>query len=157
MPICWGVAGSSFTAICKKWDDLLVVTLTEFGFLPKRTEQEGPRRVEVMFGQGWGQGCVYNCDDRTWEDNAMFSARDRTCPQDGFSRRVWRNLSASFWDSREQLTNGCLDTPLQRWTTPKTLCLGVSLNRHRAVEKNVGIHRVFVIRSAPFKRGFACG
>jgi uncharacterized protein (DUF1501 family) len=62
------------------WDDVLIVTMTEFG----RTSQENGSRgtdhgeAAAMFAAG---GCVnggvYNCDATRWEEGAMFGARGR--------------------------------------------------------------------------------
>ncbi len=63
-----------------QWDDLIVVTMTEFGRTSKENGSEGTDHAEasVMFVGGGGvQGGVYNCDDSTWADGDMFSKRDR--------------------------------------------------------------------------------
>ena len=63
-----------------QWEDLIVVTMTEFGRTSKENGSSGTDHAEssVMFVAGGGvKGGVYNCDASTWEDNAMFNARDR--------------------------------------------------------------------------------
>ena len=63
-----------------QWEDLLVVTMTEFGRTSKENGSNGTDHAEssVMFVAGGGvEGGVYNCDQTTWEENAMFSARSR--------------------------------------------------------------------------------
>ena len=90
-----------------QWDDLLVVTLTEFGRTSKENGSNGTDHAEssVMFVAGGGvKGGVYNCDDRTWEDNAMFSARDRYLARKTDFRGVFGEIfQRHFGDSREQL------------------------------------------------------
>jgi uncharacterized protein (DUF1501 family) len=63
-----------------QWEDLIVVTMTEFGRTSKENGSRGTDHAEssVMFVAGGGvKGGVYNCDASTWEDNAMFNARNR--------------------------------------------------------------------------------
>ena len=111
-----------------QWDDLLVVTLTEFGRTSKENGSNGTDHAEssVMFVAGGGvKGGVYNCDDRTWEDNAMFSARDRYLARKTDFRGVFGEIfQRHFGDSREQLDQWMPGYSLQRWTTPKTVPLG---------------------------------
>ncbi|MDC0268235.1 DUF1501 domain-containing protein, partial [bacterium] len=63
-----------------QWEDIVVVTMTEFGRTSKENGSSGTDHAEssVMFVAGGGvDGGIYNCDSTTWEENAMFSARDR--------------------------------------------------------------------------------
>lgn len=63
-----------------QWEDLIIVTMTEFGRTSKENGSRGTDHAyaTVMFvGGGAVQGGVYNCDDSTWADGDMFSQRSR--------------------------------------------------------------------------------
>lgn len=69
-----------------QWENLIIVTLTEFGRTSKENGSRGTDHAYgcVMFvGGGRVKGGVYNCDASTWEtgpapqDSALFSQRDR--------------------------------------------------------------------------------
>lgn len=63
-----------------QWEDLLIVTMTEFGRTSEENGSGGTDHAEssVMFVAGGGvKGGVYNCDAQTWESGAMFSERER--------------------------------------------------------------------------------
>ena len=62
------------------WNDLIIVTMTEFGRTSKENAGKGTDHAEasVMFVAGGGvKGGVYNCDARTWKRGDMFSANKR--------------------------------------------------------------------------------
>ncbi len=62
------------------WENLLVVTMTEFGRTSKENGGKGTDHAEAstMFVAGGGvQGGVYNCNAQTWKDGDLFSERDR--------------------------------------------------------------------------------
>ena len=63
-----------------QWDDMLVVTMTEFGRTSAENGSMGTDHAEssVVFAAGGGvNGGVYNCDSTTWADGDMFSRRGR--------------------------------------------------------------------------------
>jgi uncharacterized protein (DUF1501 family) len=63
-----------------QWDDLLIVTMTEFGRTSIENGSGGTDHAEsgVMFVAGGGvKGGVYNCDASTWAPGDMFSANER--------------------------------------------------------------------------------
>ncbi len=63
-----------------QWEDLIIVTMTEFGRTSKENGGKGTDHAEssVMFVAGGGvKGGVYNCDDETWKRGDMFSANKR--------------------------------------------------------------------------------
>jgi len=63
-----------------QWDQLLVVTMTEFGRTSRENGGRGTDHADssVVFLAGGGvKGGVYNCDATTWESGAMFTAKDR--------------------------------------------------------------------------------
>lgn len=63
-----------------QWEDIIIVTMTEFGRTSKENGGGGTDHAEAstMFVSGGGvNGGVYNCDSTTWEDGDMFSKRGR--------------------------------------------------------------------------------
>lgn len=63
-----------------QWNDLVVVTMTEFGRTSAENGSMGTDHAEasVVFAAGGGvNGGVYNCDATTWADGDMFSRRGR--------------------------------------------------------------------------------
>ena len=79
-----GTVAQGFQAIYRdlqdQWDDLIVVTMTEFGRTSKENGSTGTDHAEssvMLVGGGGVKGGVYNCDDATWADGDMFSKRDR--------------------------------------------------------------------------------
>lgn len=63
-----------------QWDDLIVITMTEFGRTSAENGSLGTDHAEssVVFAAGGGiNGGVYNCDATTWADGDMFSKRGR--------------------------------------------------------------------------------
>lgn len=63
-----------------QWDDVVVVTMTEFGRTSAENGSRGTDHAEasVVFAAGGGiNGGVYNCDASTWADGDMFSKRGR--------------------------------------------------------------------------------
>ena len=63
-----------------QWDDLIVVTMTEFGRTSKENGSQGTDHAyaTVMFLAGGAvNGGVYNCDSSTWRNGDMFSKKDR--------------------------------------------------------------------------------
>ena len=83
-PRLLGEVAQGFQALSRDlegiWEDLIIVTMTEFGRTSKENGSRGTDHAEssVMFVAGGGvKGGIYNCDESTWENNAMFSKRDR--------------------------------------------------------------------------------
>jgi uncharacterized protein (DUF1501 family) len=63
-----------------QWDDLIIVTMTEFGRTSKENGGKGTDHAEasVMFVAGGGvKGGVYNCDAKTWKTGDMFASEKR--------------------------------------------------------------------------------
>jgi uncharacterized protein (DUF1501 family) len=63
-----------------QWEDLVIVTMTEFGRTSKENASRGTDHAYacVMFVGGGGvKGGVYNCDPATWAPGDLFSERDR--------------------------------------------------------------------------------
>jgi uncharacterized protein (DUF1501 family) len=63
-----------------QWDQLLIVTMTEFGRTSKENGSKGTDHAQacVMFAAGGPvQGGVYNCDSTTWAPGDLFSSKDR--------------------------------------------------------------------------------
>lgn len=90
-----------------QWEDVLVITMTEFGRTSEENGSNGTDHAEasVMFAAG---GCVnggvYNCDETTWEDGDMFSKRDRYLARKTDFRAIFGEMFMKhFGDSRESL------------------------------------------------------
>ena len=63
-----------------QWDNLLIVTMTEFGRTSKENGSQGTDHAQacVMFAAGGRvRGGVYNCDSSSWSAGDLFSSRDR--------------------------------------------------------------------------------
>lgn len=90
-----------------QWEDLVVVTMTEFGRTSEENGSSGTDHAEasVMFVAGGGvNGGVYNCDAATWETGAMFSRRGRYLDRRTDFRAVFGEIfMRHFGDSRGQL------------------------------------------------------
>lgn len=63
-----------------EWQDMVVVTMTEFGRTSKENGSRGTDHAYacvVFVAGGSVNGGVYNCDSTTWRDGDMFSQRGR--------------------------------------------------------------------------------
>ena len=63
-----------------QWNDLVIVTMTEFGRTSKENGSRGTDHAEAsaIFVAGGGvNGGVYNCDSTTWADGDMLSRSRR--------------------------------------------------------------------------------
>lgn len=85
-----------------QWEDLLIVTMTEFGRTSEENGSGGTDHGEssVVFAAGGGvRGGVYNCDPQSWESGAMFSERDRYLARRTDFRTVFGEIfTAHFGD-----------------------------------------------------------
>ena len=86
-----------------QWDNLLIVTMTEFG---RTSRENGSRGTDhghacVMFVAGGRvRGGVYNCDAATWVPGDLFSVRDRHVQRRTDFRAVFGEiLTRHFGDS----------------------------------------------------------
>ena len=90
-----------------QWDNILVVTMTEFGRTSEENGSNGTDHAEasVMFAAGGCvKGGVYNCDESTWKDGDMFSKRGRYLARKTDFRAVFGEVFMKhFGDSRESL------------------------------------------------------
>lgn len=110
-PRLLGEVAQGFQALSRdlqdQWDDLIVVTMTEFGRTSKENGSRGTDHAEssVMLVAGGGvKGGVYNCDETRWEENAMFSARDRYLSAKTDFRAVFAEIfERHFGDDRDQM------------------------------------------------------
>ena len=62
-----------------QWEDVLIVTMTEFGRTSKENGSRGTDHAEstAMFVAGGGvEGGVYNCDRSNWKNGDMFSTKN---------------------------------------------------------------------------------
>ena len=110
-----------------QWDDLLVVTLTEFGRTSKENgkHRHGPRPVgSVMFVAGGGvKGGVYNCDDsHMGRPRHVFRIVIYLARKTDFRGVFWRNAHSATLATAEQQFDqwDAWITPLQQMDTPKT-------------------------------------
>jgi uncharacterized protein (DUF1501 family) len=63
-----------------EWDDVIVVTMTEFGRTSKENAGKGTDHAEAsaMFIAGGGvKGGIYNCDESRWKNGDLFSENKR--------------------------------------------------------------------------------
>ena len=108
-----------FNALSKdlqdQWNDVLIVTMTEFGRTSKQNGSSGTDHAEAstMFVAGGAvQGGVYNCDATTWgtDSGALFSANNRYVEKNTDFRAVfWEIFEKHFGDDvalREQIIPG---------------------------------------------------
>jgi uncharacterized protein (DUF1501 family) len=90
-----------------QWDDLVIITMTEFGRTSKENGSRGTDHAEAsaMFVAGGGvKGGVYNCDETSWEVGAMFSERDRYLSRKTDFRAIFGEIFMKhFGDTRPML------------------------------------------------------
>ncbi len=90
-----------------QWEDVLVVTMTEFGRTSKENGSRGTDHADssVMFAAGGAvKGGIYNCDSNTWEPGAMFSERNRYLSRRTDFRAVFAEIfTRHFGDAPELL------------------------------------------------------
>lgn len=92
-----------------QWDDVLVVTMTEFGRTSKENGGGGTDHAEAsaMFVAGGGvKGDVYNCDSATWRDGDLFSRRGRYLQR----RTDFRSVFAQIFTQHFGTDPALLDT-----------------------------------------------
>ncbi len=92
-----------------QWEDVVVVTMTEFGRTSKENGSRGTDHAEAaaMFVAGGGvKGGVYNCDSKTWKNGDMFSTKNgRYLARKTDFRSVFGEVFTShFNDSSKQLS-----------------------------------------------------
>ncbi len=91
----------------KEWDDLIVVTMTEFGRTSKENGGKGTDHAEssVMFVAGGGvKGGVYNCDADRWKSGDLFSEKGRYLARKTDFRAVFGEIFLKhFGDDRALL------------------------------------------------------
>ena len=90
-----------------QWDDLIIVTMTEFGRTSLENSGGGTDHAEssVMFVAGGGvKGGVYNCDANTWKTGDMFSVRERYLSRRTDFRSVFAEIfTKHFGDDADAL------------------------------------------------------
>ncbi|MCC6232594.1 MAG: DUF1501 domain-containing protein [Verrucomicrobiales bacterium] len=81
-PNLFGQLARGFRALHRdlqaQWDNVLIVTMTEFGRTSEENGSQGTDHAEssVVFVAGGGvKGGVYNCDSTTWKSGDRFSSR----------------------------------------------------------------------------------
>ncbi len=121
-PNLLGTVAQGFQAIYRdlqdQWEDLIVVTMTEFGRTSKENGSAGTDHAEssVMFVGGGGvQGGVYNCDESTWADGDLFSKRDRYVARRTDFRSVFAEIFQGHFGDDAKL----MDTIIPGYTFAK--------------------------------------
>lgn len=100
------------------WDDVLIVTMTEFGRTSEENDSRGTDHAEAttMFVAGGGvKGGVYNCDETTWEDNAMFKVNDRYLSH----RTDFRSVFGDIFKNHFGVNEGDLDDIIPAYSIAK--------------------------------------
>ena len=92
-----------------QWDDMVIVTMTEFGRTSKENGSRGTDHAEAtaMFVAGGGvKGGVYNCDRKTWKNGDIFSTKNgRYLDRKTDFRSVFGEIFTDhFGDSKKQLS-----------------------------------------------------
>ncbi len=89
--------------LADQWEDILIVTMTEFGRTSKENASKGTDHAQacVMFVAGGSvNGGVYNCDAATWAAGDMFSVNDRYVRERTDYRTVFAEIfTRHFGDS----------------------------------------------------------
>ena len=88
------------------WQDVVIVTMTEFGRTSKENGSRGTDHAEssVMFVAGGGvKGGIYNCDADSWENRAMFSERDRYLAAKTDFRAVFAEIFERHFEDAPQM------------------------------------------------------
>jgi uncharacterized protein (DUF1501 family) len=91
-----------------QWDDIVIVTMTEFGRTSKENGSRGTDHAEAaaMFVAGGGvKGGVYNCDRNSWKNGDIFSTKNgRYLARKTDFRSVFGEIFTDhFGDSKKQL------------------------------------------------------
>lgn len=93
--------------LLSQWNDLLVITMTEFGRTSKENSSRGTDHAEssVMFIAGGSvRGGIYNCDATTWKTGDMFSKSGRYLARRTDFRSVFGEIfTHHFGDSEAML------------------------------------------------------
>jgi uncharacterized protein (DUF1501 family) len=92
-----------------QWEDVIVVTMTEFGRTSKENGGGGTDHAEAsaMFVTGGAvKGGVYNCDSTTWKDGDIFSRRGRYLAR----KTDFRSVFAEIFTQHFGTAPGLLDT-----------------------------------------------
>jgi uncharacterized protein (DUF1501 family) len=66
--------------LADQWEDLIIVTLSEFGRTSMENGSRGTDHAEagvMMLAGGNVNGGIYNCDRTSWEDDAIFQVNGR--------------------------------------------------------------------------------
>ncbi len=101
-----------------QWQDLLVITMSEFGRTSRENGGGGTDHAEAgaMFVAGGGvHGGVYNCDNATWKDGDMFSKRGRYLARNTDFRGVFAEIFTNHFGDDP----GLLETIMPGYTSAK--------------------------------------
>ncbi len=110
-----GTIAQGFQAIYRdlqsQWNDLIIVTMTEFGRTSKENGSQGTDHAEssVMFVAGGSvQGGIYNCDETTWKNGDMFSECGRYLARQTDFRAVFAEIFQRHFGDAPQAMNAIL-------------------------------------------------
>ena len=104
---------SLYLDLQEQWENLILVTMTEFGRTSKENGSMGTDHANacVMFVAGGRiRGGVYNCDSTTWADGDMFSRRDRYLERRTDYRKVFEMILANLFGNTRQDTEHVIPT-----------------------------------------------
>lgn len=93
------------------WDDLIIVTMTEFGRTSRENDSRGTDHAEAttMFIAGGGvKGGVYNCDASSWESGAMFQRNNRYLSHKSDFRSVFGEIFMNHFGVDEDLMDSII-------------------------------------------------
>ncbi len=92
----------------REWNDLLIVTMTEFGRSSRENGSRGTDHGEagvMLVAGGAVRGGVYNCDASAWKAGDLFSLRGRHLARRTDFRAVFGEIfTRHFGDSPERLS-----------------------------------------------------
>ena len=90
-----------------QWEDVIIVTMTEFGRTSKENGSRGTDHAEAaaMFVAGGGvKGGVYNCDQKNWKNGDIFNTKGRYLSRKSDFRSVFGEIFTDhFGNSQNQL------------------------------------------------------
>lgn len=89
-----------------QWDDLLIVTMTEFGRTSKENGSQSTDHAEssvVFVGGGAVNGGVYNCDSRSWTTGDMFKSEGRYLERATDFRSVYGEIFKNYFQDDDAM------------------------------------------------------
>lgn len=107
--------GDGFLALSQdlqaQWEDLVIVTMTEFGRTSLENGSMGTDHAEAsaMFVSGGGvNGGVYNCDSTTWADGDLLSRSGRYLARKSDFRSIFGEIFTGHFDTPAERLNAVM-------------------------------------------------